>query len=178
MWTRLLFTAILAHAGSSVWAADRPAETYPSKPIRLIVGPPGGSSDFIACVAGPKLAERLGQPVLVENRSAGAGGNIAAELLTRANPDGHTLMLALNPQLASSPSLYSKLGFDLMKDFSYVSLVATGANVVLGHPSLPVKSVPELIAYAKARPQTIRYGSSGVASPHHLAGELLQSRTG
>jgi tripartite-type tricarboxylate transporter receptor subunit TctC len=125
MWTRLLFTAILAHAGFSVWAADRPAETYPSKPIRLIVGPPGGSSDFIGRVAGPKLAERLGQTVLVDNRSAGAGGNIAAELLTRANPDGHTLMLALNPQLASSPSLYSNLGFDLMKDFSYVSLVAT-----------------------------------------------------
>lgn len=177
MWMKLLSATILASVSCGACGAGGPVD-YPRKPIRLIVGPPGSSSDFIARVVGPKLTERFGQPVIVDNRGAGAGGNIAAEVLSRANPDGYTLMIALNPQLASSPSLYKNLGFDLMKDFSYVSLVATGANVMLSHPGLAVNSVQELVAYAKARPGEIRYGSSGVASPHHLAAELLQSSTG
>ncbi len=178
MWKALLCTAILAHASFGVWAASGKAESYPNKPIRLILGfPPGGTSDVLARIIGPRITERLGQTVIVDNRP-GAAGNLAAELAARANPDGYTLMMAVNPNLSSSPSLYKKLGYDLMRDFTYVTTVATGANVMLAHPSLPVKSVSELVALARAKPKAIRYGSSGVASPHHLAGELLQSRTG
>src|SRR5438552_41106 len=123
MWKRLLYTAILAHAGCGVWAASGDAGSYPSKQIRIIDGfPPGGGTDYVARVIGPKLTERLGQSVIVDNRP-GAGGNIGAENTARASPDGYTLSVIGSTTLAPSRSLYPKLGYDLLKDFSYISRV-------------------------------------------------------
>jgi len=178
MWKRLFCTAMLAQASFGIWAASGGADSYPGRPIRLILGfPSGGADDYLARVIGPKLTERFGQTVIVDNRP-GATGTIAAEITARANPDGYTLMLGLNPALAASRSLYPKLGFDLLKDFSYISVVATGTQVLLAHPSVPAKSVAELVAFARSQPKGIRYGSGGVASTTHLAMELLQRRTG
>lgn len=172
MWKKLLCTAIVAHASFGVWAASG---TYPNKPIRLLDGyPPGGGTDFVARVSGAKMAETFGQTVIVDNRP-GAAGNLAAEITARANPDGYTLLLGVSTGLASSPSLYRKLSYDLLKDFSYVSLVASGTYILVAHPAVPVKSVAELVALARSKPKTIRYGSGGVGSPIHLAMELLQS---
>jgi tripartite-type tricarboxylate transporter receptor subunit TctC len=178
MWKRLLCTAILAHASVGVWAAGGSADPYPNKPIRIIDGfPPAGVADYLARVIGPKLTERFGQTVIVENRP-GAASHIGAEFVARANPDGYTLMMGVSLPLAAGRSLYPKLGYDLLKDFSFVTMVATGAQVLLAHPSLPAKSVSELVALARSKPKAISYGSAGVGSPGHLGMELLQSRTG
>jgi tripartite-type tricarboxylate transporter receptor subunit TctC len=177
VWKLMLGTAILAHANCGVWAATPPADTYPSKPIRLIVGfTPGGSDDYVGRIVGARVTERLGQTVIVDNRP-GAGGNIGAEITARANPDGYTLSSVGSITLASGPSLYAKLGYDPMKDFSFISRVAIGANVLVATPSLPAKSVKELVALARAQPRSIRYGTPGVASLGHLAMELLQNHT-
>ncbi len=178
MWKRLLGTVILAHASCGVWAASGSADPYPSKPIRIIDGfPAGGGADYLARVIGPKLTERFGQPVIVDNRP-GAGGNLGAEIAARANPDGYTLLLGVSSALAPSRSLYPKLGYDLLKDFSYVSRVATGGQILVAHPSVPAKSLAEFVAIARSQPNTMRYSSAGVGSPGHLAMELLLSRTG
>jgi tripartite-type tricarboxylate transporter receptor subunit TctC len=178
MWKGLLCTTILAHASFSVWAASGIADAYPNKPIRLILGfPTGGADDYIARVIGPKLTERFGQTVNVDNRP-GATSTIAAEITARANPDGYTLILGLNPALAASGSLYPQLRYDLLKDFSYISVVATSGGVLLAHPSIKAKSVADLVALARSDPKAIRYGSAGLASTSHLAMELLQRRTG
>ncbi len=173
-----LCAALLAPASFGAWAASATAESYPSRPIRLLDGfPAGGGTDYVARIAGGKLAERFGQTVLVDNRP-GAGSSIAAEITARANPDGYTLFMAVSSALASSPSLYPKLGYDPLKDFSYISLVATGTYVLVTHPSLTAKSVSELVTLARSTPRSIRYGSGGVASPIHLTAQLLQNLTG
>src|SRR5688572_16441402 len=178
MWKRLLGAAILAHASFGVCAASGTADAYPSKPIRMIDGfAAGGTSDFLGRVIGPKLTERFGQTVIVENRP-GAGGTLGAEIMTRANPDGHTLYLAASTTFASASIFYPKLGFDLLKDFSYISSVATSPVVLVAHPSLPAKSVTELVALARSKPKAIRYASAGVGGTAHLTMELLMLRTG
>lgn len=178
MWKRLLCTAILVHASFEVRGASEIADSYPSRPIRLVLGfPAGGAVDYLARVTGPKLSERFSQSIIIDNRP-GAGSNIASEIVARASPDGYTLLFGLNPPMASSPSLYPKLGYDLFKDFSYVSRVASGTQMLLAHPSVSAKSVAELVAAARAKPKAIRYGSPGVASPGHLVMALLVSRTG
>src|ERR1043166_8139388 len=178
MWRRLLCSVILAHACCEGWAASGNADSYPSKPIRLIDGfAAGGSADYIARGVGPVLAERLGQSVIVDNRP-GAGGNVGAQIVARALADGNTLMMGSITALSSSRSLYPKLGYDLLKDFSFVSQVATAANVLVANPSLPVKSVSDLVAVARSAPKTLRYGSAGVASPGHLFMELLDKLSG
>ena len=175
MWKRLLVITILTHANYGVWAASG---AYPNKPIRIIDGfPAGGGADYLARVIGPKLTERFGHPVIVDNRP-GAGGNLGAEIAARANPDGYTLLMGVSSALAPSRGLYPKLGYDLLKDFSYVSRVATGGQILVAHPSMPAKSVAELVAIARSQPKTLRYSSAGVGSPGHLAMELLLSRTG
>lgn len=178
MWKKaLFFSAILICASSGLPAVAGEAEPYPSRPIKIIEGfGTTGSADFMARVIGPKLTERLGQPVTVENR-LGAGSNLAAEVAARASPDGYTMMMAVTSTLASSRSLFPKLGYDLLKDFSYISLVATGAQVLVVHPSMP-DSVSALVALVRSKPGAIRYGSAGAATTGHLAMELLISRTG
>jgi len=156
-------------------SATMAAESWPARPIRMIVGfTPGGSDDHVGRIVAARLAEHFGQSVIVDNRP-GAGGNVGAEITARANPDGYTLSSCGSITLASSPSLYPKLGYDPMKDFAFVSRVAIGANVVFAHPSLQAKSMPELLALARAQPKSIRYGTPGVASLGHLAIELVQS---
>ena len=151
------------------------AESWPARPIRMIVGfTPGGSDDYVGRIVAARLAERFGQPVIVDNRP-GAGGNVGAEITARANPDGYTLSSCGSITLASSPSLYAKLGYDPLKDFTFISRVAIGANVVFAHPSFQAKSMPEFLALARAQPKSISYGTPGVASLGHLAIELVQS---
>jgi tripartite-type tricarboxylate transporter receptor subunit TctC len=154
------------------------AQPYPHKPIRLVIPyPPGGGSDTIGRPLAQKLSEGLGQQVVVENRG-GANGNIGMEAVARSAPDGYTLVFALSAQLAINPGLYRKLPYDPVRDFAPISLLGAGGYILVVHPSLPVKSVKELITLAKARPNLIAYSSSGNGSGGHLAAELLSSMAG
>ena len=152
------------------------AQTYPNRTIRVIVTfPPGGATDILGRMTAQKLNERFGQPVVVENR-VGGGGNIGAEFVARAEPDGHTLLIGGVPQ-AISMSLFSKLNYDFARDLAPVVNLAVFPSMIIVHPSLPVKSIKELIALAKARPGQLNYGGTH-ASPNHLAMELLNSQAG
>jgi tripartite-type tricarboxylate transporter receptor subunit TctC len=170
--------SLLVFAGAAMMAGNVSAASFPARPIRIVDGfPAGGGTDYLARVIAIKLTDSLGQSVIVDNR-AGAASNLAAELVSRANPDGHTWFMGLTSVLAPSVTLYPKIPYNLLKDFSYGSLVATGTYALVTHPSVSAKSVQELVKLAKARPGELRYGSSGVAGPLHLAAELLKSRAG
>jgi tripartite-type tricarboxylate transporter receptor subunit TctC len=157
-------------------AAD--AQSWPSKPIRIISPyPPAGANDLLARIIAPKLSEQLGQPVVVENR-AGATGNIGAELVAKAPADGYTLLMGQAGNLTINISLMAKIPFDPVRDFSPVTMVASTPNVLVVHPSLPVRTVKDLIALAKAKPGQINYATSGIGSPGHLAAELLNKSAG
>ena len=150
------------------------AQEYPTKPIRLIVAyTPGGGSDLLGRVVAKKLGEALGQQVIVENRP-GAGGNIGTEVLAKAAPDGYTLGIVPSTH-AIAPNLYARLPFDPIKDFTFITLVASGPNILVCHPSVPATSVKELIALAKRRPGELTFASAGVGSSTHLAGEYFKS---
>ncbi|MCA4902897.1 MAG: tripartite tricarboxylate transporter substrate binding protein, partial [Rhodocyclaceae bacterium] len=151
------------------------AQSWPAKPIRLIVPfPPGGGNDIVARTMNIRLPALLGQPVVIENRP-GAGGNLGAEIAARATPDGYTLLIA-NNSLTANLSLYRKLPYDPFRDFAPISMGATSPNMILTHPALPAKTVKDLIALARARPGAITFGSPGAGTPSHLAGELFMSR--
>ena len=146
--------------------------------VRFVVGfTPGGSSDILARALAAKLAESLGQAVIDENRP-GAGGNLAAEVVAKSAPDGNTWLLGNNAILATNHALYSRLGYDPLKDFAPVALVAVQPNVLVVHPSVPVHSVTELIAYAKQHPGKLNYASTGVGVAAHLSGELFKAMAG
>ena len=154
------------------------AQSYPSRPIRVIVPyPPSGAADIMARPIGQKLSENLGQPVLIDNR-AGANGIVGSELAAKAPPDGYTVLIDNVTFHAINASLYSKLPFNTVKDFAHVSLLGWVDNVLVVHPSLPVKSVKEFIVLAKARPGQLSYASSGSGSTSHMSGELLKTLTG
>ena len=162
--------------GGLVWSGLSQAQTYPVKPIRFIVGfPPGGTNDIVARALAPKLSEYLGQPVVIDNRG-GANTAIACEIFVRTPPDGHTLMLNA-PGHATNPSLI-KLNFDSIRDFAFITLAAESQNLLVVHPSLPAKSVKELIAISKRNPGQINFGSSGIGTTVHLSAELFQYMTG
>lgn len=149
------------------------AQTYPTKPVRMVIGfPPGGGTDIIGRIVAQKLAEGLGQQVIADNRG-GASGQIAAELVSKASPDGYTVMMAHITAMSILPSLNPKLPYDPVRDFAPISLVGTSPNMVVVHPSLPVKNIKELIALAKARPNQLHYASPGAGLVQHLAGELF-----
>ena len=153
------------------------AQSFPDRPVRLVVGfPPGAGSDIVARFMARGLGEIWKQPVVVENR-AGAGGNIAAEVVAKATPDGYTLLL-YNNSYAMSVATSKNLPFDVSKDFVAVGSVATSSMLVLVNNDVPVKSVKELVALAKAKPGTLNFGSSGIGTPQHLAGELFNSMAG
>jgi tripartite-type tricarboxylate transporter receptor subunit TctC len=153
------------------------AETYPARPIRLIIGYlPGGSADMTARLFGQWLSDRLGQQVVVESR-AGASTNIATEAVVRAAPDGYTLLLA-SPANATNAALYEKLNFVFLRDVEPIAGQIRFADVVVVNPALPVRTIPELIAYAKANPGALNFASSGVGSTLHVAGELFKMMTG
>jgi tripartite-type tricarboxylate transporter receptor subunit TctC len=150
--------------------------TYPAKPVRFIIGfPPGGTNDIVGRIVAPKLSEFLGQQVVVENRG-GANTAIASEMFVRMPPDGYTIMMNA-PGHATNPSLL-KLNFDSVNDFAFVTLLAESQNLLVVHPSLPVRSAKELIALSKKRPGDINYGSSGIGTTVHLSAELFQYMTG
>ena len=154
------------------------AQTYPDKPVRILVGfTPGTTTDILARIVGQKLTDTLAQQTVIENRD-GAAGTIAAGIAARANPDGYTLWLASTGQYVVSPNLYRKLPYNPLKDFSHIARIAQVPNVLVVHPSMPVKSVRELIAAAKAKPGVINYASSGKGSASHLNAELFKSMTG
>ena len=162
----LLLAAPLAHA-----------QTYPSKPIRWIVpSSAGGGNDFVARLFGAKLTESWGQQVLVDLRP-GAAGILGSELLVNSAPDGYTIMIVATGY-GLNPSLYKKLPYDTINDFSRINLLAFSPNVLVVHPSLPVKSVKELIAFAKKRPGELNYGSSGAGTGGHLSIELMKYMAG
>lgn len=170
-----LFLAAAALLIAAVPAAH--AVEYPAKPVRIVIGfPPGGASDILIRFLGAKLGEGLGQPMVYDNRP-GAGGNIAGEIVAKSPPDGYTLLMGNNAILATNVSLYRKIGFDPLRDFAPVALLATQPNILVVHPSLPVKSVKELIAFARARPGQLNYASSGSGLAAHLAGELFKTMT-
>ncbi len=157
--------------------AAEPASSYPSKPVRAIVGyAPGGGSDIMGRLMGQELAKAFGQQIVVENR-AGAAQNIAAELIARAPADGYTLFMS-SAALGINISLYPKLNYHPVKDFAPAALFAISPNLLLTHPSLPPKSVKEFIAFAKQYPGRLNYSSSGSGSTQHLSGEMLKVMTG
>lgn len=153
------------------------AQNYPGKPIRMVVPfPAGGGIDTVARVLAPKLAESLGQPVIIDNR-VGASGTVGTEAVAKAAPDGYTL-LATFASHAMNASLYPKLGYDTVRDFAPVTLIATVPNILVINPALPVKSVKELVALAKKHPGEILYASIGNGTPAHLSAELFNSMAG
>jgi len=150
------------------------AQSYPTKPIRFVLPyPPGGPTDFLGRLIGQKLGERLGQPVVPDNRP-GAGGNVGTEVAAKAPPDGYTIAIG-GLWLSISPSLYKKLNYDPLKDLAPISIVSQSPNLLLVHPSLPVKGLKDLVEYARTNPGKLNFSSSGVGSPLHLAGELFKS---
>ncbi len=154
------------------------AESYPTKPIRLIVPfPPGGPADLLARMVGEKLSATFGKQVIVDNRP-GAGGNIGMELGAKSAPDGYTLVLAPAGNLTVNPSLYRDVRYDVARDFAPVTVLAAVPNVLVVHPSVPVKSVADFVKYAKAHPGELSFASPGSGSGAHLAGELLKSTAG
>jgi tripartite-type tricarboxylate transporter receptor subunit TctC len=154
----------------AAWPAD-----YPTRPVNLSVAfPPGGASDVLARILGRKLEQVLGQPFVIDNRP-GAGGNIAAEAVAHAQPDGHTLLLGNNSILATNAALYQKINFDPVKDFAPIGIVGSQANILVVNPALPARTLAELIALAKANPGKLNYASSGHGLAAHLAGELFKS---
>ena len=153
------------------------AQDYPSRPVRFILPfPPGGGTDILGRIISERLAANLGQPVVTENRG-GAGGNVGAEAAARSSPDGYTIVLVA-PSLAISPTLYSKLNYDPVKDLAPVSLVATVPNVMITHPSVQAQTLQEFIALARQRPGAMNFGSGGSGTSNHLAGELFNIVTG
>jgi tripartite-type tricarboxylate transporter receptor subunit TctC len=154
------------------------ADDYPTRPITLIVPfPPGGSTTVMARNVADKMSATLGQPVVVENRG-GAGGTIGTRSVAKAAPDGYTILLSYTATMAIAPSMNVNAGYDPRKDFVPIGMIGFAPNVLVVHPSLPARSVAELIAYAKAAPAPVQYGSPGVGTVNHLAGEYLASETG
>ena len=167
------FSLALALAALLVGALPAAAQKYPEKSIRLVVAFPTGAPYVLALMIADKLRDPLGQS-LVPDFKAGAGGNLASELVAKAPNDGYTLLLT-SPTIAISPSLYSKLGYDTFKDFTPITLLATVPNVLVVHPSVPAKSLNELIKLAKAKPGTLNFGSGGLGSGSQLGSELFKT---
>lgn len=173
IWCAMSVPAAACAAGVDI----APASEYPGKPVRIVVGfSPGGGGDIVARIVAQKLSQNLKQSVIVDNRP-GAGGSIGAAFVAKSAPDGYT-MLVVTSSYAVIPSLYRDLSFDPIKDFAPVSLIAEAPLLVVVHPSLPVHSVRELIAFAKARPGQLNYASGGSGTSGNLAGELFKSLTG
>jgi tripartite-type tricarboxylate transporter receptor subunit TctC len=169
--TRIALLAALG-AGTAL------AQTYPNKPIRILIAQaPGSATDVISRLVGNRLSEALGQPIVIEARP-GAGGVVGTEAAARSAPDGYTLFMANNSTHGSNPAVYAKLPYDAVNDFAPIAFVASVPYVLVVQPSLPARSVGELIAYAKSQPGKMNYASAGNGSTHHFCGELLKSLSG
>jgi tripartite-type tricarboxylate transporter receptor subunit TctC len=170
------FLATLALA--TLPLSGRSQSSYPSRPVKLLVGvPPGGTTDLVARVVGDQLGRQLGQPIVIENRG-GAGGNIAAEAAAKSPADGHTLFLGPVGTMTINPFVYAKMPFDTQRDFVAISQLTSLPIVMVVHPGVPAKNLREFIAYARARPGQASFASGGNGTQTHLAGEMLKSMTG
>jgi tripartite-type tricarboxylate transporter receptor subunit TctC len=170
--------ALTASALPCTTAHGAETRAYPTKPVRLVLPfPPGGGVDAVARIMVPKLSETLGQPVIVDNRG-GAGGNIAAEIVAKSPPDGYVLLLGFSTVMTVNKSLSSNAAFDPVRDFEPITQLATSQYVLAVHPSIPARSVAELVRLAKAKPGALNYATGGVGSPLHLAAELFKNRAG
>jgi tripartite-type tricarboxylate transporter receptor subunit TctC len=171
---RALLAALVCLTG----AGHALAESWPAKPVRLVVPfPPGGSTDIVGRLIAEKLSKSLGQQVIVDNR-AGAGGTIGSDAVAKSAPDGYTLLIGTSSTHAIAPSLYSKLGYDVARDFAPVTLLGTATIMMVVHPTVPAKSVAEFVALAKAKPGEIMFGSTGNGSVSHLTAEHFKSLAG
>ena len=172
---KIIRVIAIALAASSLQVQAQP---YPNQPIRLIVPfAAGGPSDVLARAFSQKLGEDLGQPVIIDNKP-GAGTNLAAEFVARSKPDGYTIFLMMVGTQAINETLYKKLSYNTVKDFAPITLVASSSLMLVANPSVPVKNTSELIAYAKANPGKVNFGSSGTGTPLHLGGELFNVQAG
>jgi tripartite-type tricarboxylate transporter receptor subunit TctC len=175
--TRRALVAALCCAGLAGAVTAHAADAWPAKPITLVVPfSAGGTTDIVARIVGQKMSDALHQPVIVDNRG-GAGGTLGAGVVARAAPDGYTIFMATIAH-AIAPALYHNLPYDFIKDFAPVGLVGTVPNVLIVNNTVPAKTVPELIAYIKKHPKQVNFGSAGIGSTEHLAGELFRSMTG
>jgi tripartite-type tricarboxylate transporter receptor subunit TctC len=164
--------------GMILIGAAQAQTAWPTKPIRIIVGfAAGGSTDVTARIIGQALSDRLGQPVLIENRP-GAGGNIGADAAAKADPDGYTLLMATSSTFAANPALYKTLPFDVQADFAPITVTAFIPNLLVVNPTVPAKNLADLIAYAKANPGQLNYGSAGNGTSQHISGALFSSLAG
>jgi tripartite-type tricarboxylate transporter receptor subunit TctC len=170
--------ATLAFAVATMATQPAEAQGYPSKAIRVVVPfAPGGGADVVGRLVAQKLTEGFKQQAIVENR-AGAAGRVGAEQVAKSGPDGHTLLLATSSLMITAPALYGKLSYDVQKDFAPVALVAAGSYVLVVHPSVPARTVRELISLARSKSGALNYASSGPGGPAHLAGELFKAMAG
>lgn len=172
-WLKLFAALAVLVPAATVQAAD-----WPDKPVRMVVPfGAGATADIMARIVGEKLSQAIGQPVVVENRT-GAGGNVGAALVARSDPDGYTLLLSGSPTHSVGPHLFKKLNYEPMKDVPPVAMIAAGTNLLVVKPSLPVKSVKDLVALARSKPEQLTYSSAGIGTSGHLAAELLQKASG
>jgi tripartite-type tricarboxylate transporter receptor subunit TctC len=169
---------VLASILVGVFTVPALAQNYPNKPITFMIPfPPGGSTTIVVRSISDKLAEALGQQIIIDNR-AGAGGTVGTKSLAKADPDGYTIGLGYSGTLAIGPNLYTNVGYDPRKDFAPIGRIGTAPNTMAVHPSFPAKTVAELIAYAKANPGKVNYGSAGVGTVSHICGEYFANAAG
>ena len=175
-WTHYNVPLATALIAGFVTAAS--AQGYPNRPITLVVPfPPGGSTTIVARIVADKMSEALGQSIVVDNRG-GAGGTVATRAVAKTSPDGYTILLGYTGTLAIGPTLYGNVGYDPRTDFAPVGRIGTAPNTLVVHPSLPVHSVAELIAYAKDNPGKLNYGSAGIGTVSHVCGEYFATAAG
>jgi tripartite-type tricarboxylate transporter receptor subunit TctC len=176
---RALLCGLIAAGMGMAAIAPAEAQTYPTRVVRIVVPfPPGGPTDIIARILANHLQGQFGQPVIVESRPGGAGGTVGARSVATSEPDGYTLLFALTGTLSIAPTIFKGSGYDPLKNFAPVAMVASGAQVLTVHPSLPVSSIKDLVAYAKSNPGKVSYASPGFGTQPHLLGELFKSVTG
>jgi tripartite-type tricarboxylate transporter receptor subunit TctC len=172
--------AFMSGAAAAAFARSRPAsaEDYPARPVTLIIPfPPGGSTTIVIRSVSDKLGEALGQQIIIDNR-AGAGGTVGTRALAKSEPDGYTIGLGYTGTLAIGPNLYANVGYDPRKDFAAIGRIGTAPNTLVVHPSFPAKNVQEFVAYAKANPGKVSFGSAGIGTVSHVCGEYFASSTG
>jgi tripartite-type tricarboxylate transporter receptor subunit TctC len=176
-WTKRLCTAVVAFAaGAALWPAQ--AQDYPNRPITLVIPfAPGGSTSIVGRGIAEKMSELLGEKIVIDNRP-GAGGTVGTKAVAKSDPDGYTLVLGYTGTLAIGPSLYKKAGYDPRKDFAPIGMIGNAPNSLVVHPSVPAKSVAELIAYAKQNPGKVSFGSAGAGTASHITGEYFARSAG
>jgi tripartite-type tricarboxylate transporter receptor subunit TctC len=171
----VLYAGVLIAALGAVAAS---AQDYPNRPITLVVPfPPGGSTTIVARIVADRMSEALGQSIIIDNRG-GAGGTVGSRAVAKSPADGYTILLGYTGTLAIGPTLYGNAGYDPRADFAPIGRIGTAPNTLVVHPSLPVHSVAELIAYAKANPGKINYGSAGIGTVSHVCGEYFATAAG